>query len=108
YPMEIGDPTLYAQLVNYVNEELKTGALRITKSIVRDSAVSPALARGLDGKPNVRVYRPKLDPESFEKKLNEKANDPALPAEEQAQIHMMLAGFGWAHQCYDAAFAADL
>jgi len=108
YPMEIGAPTLYAQLVNYVNDELKTGSLRMTKSIVRDSAVSPALERGLDGQPNVRVYRPELDPESFEKKLNEKANDPALPAEEQAQIHMMLAGFDVAHQRYDTALARNL
>src|SRR5215813_4971151 len=108
YPMEIGAPTLYAQLVNYVNDELKTGSLRMTKSIVRDSAVSPILAPGLDGQPNVRVYRPELDPESFEKKLNEKANDPALPAEEQAQIHMMLAGFDVANQRYDTALARNL
>jgi len=108
YPMEIGDPTLYAQLVNYVNDELKAGSLRMTKSIVRDSAVSPALERGLEGQPNVRVYRPGLDPASFEKKLNEKANDPALPAEEQAQIHMMLAGFDVANQRYDTAFARNL
>jgi tetratricopeptide (TPR) repeat protein len=108
YPMEIGAPTLYAQLVNYVNDELKTGSLRMTKSIVRDSAVSPILERGFDGQPNVRVYRPELDPESFEKKLNERANDPALPAEEQAQIHMMLAGFDVANQRYGTALARNL
>ena len=108
YPMEIGAPTLYAQLVNHVNDELKTGSLRRTKSIVRDSAVSPILERGLDGQPNVKVYRPELDPESFEKKLNERANDPALPAEEQAQFHMMLAGFDVANQRYDTALARNL
>jgi hypothetical protein len=108
YPMEIGAPTLYDQLVNHVNDELKTGSLRMTKSIVRDSAVSPVLAPGLDGQPNVRVYRPELDPESFEKKLNERANDPALPAEERAQIHMMLAGFDVANQRYDTALARNL
>jgi tetratricopeptide (TPR) repeat protein len=108
YPMEIDATTPYAQLVTYVNDELKAGALRKTKSIVRDSAVSPFLAPGLDGQPNVRVYRPDLDPESFEKKLNEKANDPALPAEEQAQIHMMLASFDVANKRYDMAFARNL
>jgi tetratricopeptide (TPR) repeat protein len=64
--------------------------------------------RGLDGQPNVKVYRPELDPESLEKKLNEKANDPSLPAEEQAQLHMMLAGFDVAHQRYDLALARNL
>jgi hypothetical protein len=108
YPMEIDATTPYAQLVTHVNDELKAGALRKTKSIVRDSAVSPALAPGLDGQPNVRVYRPDLDPESFEKKLSEKANDPALPAEEQAQIHMMLASFDVANKRYDMAFARNL
>src|SRR5215470_16380724 len=108
YPMEIGAPVQYAELVNYVNDELKAGSLRITKLIVRDSAVSPVLERGLDGQPNVRVYRPELDPKSFEKKLNEKANDPALPAEEQAQIHMMLASFDVANKRYDMAFARNL
>jgi hypothetical protein len=108
YPMEVGASTPYAQLITYVNDELKTGSLRMTKSIVRDSAVSPILAPGLDGQPNVRVYRPELDPESFEKKLNERANDPALPAEEQAQIHMMLASFDVANQRYDTALARNL
>jgi tetratricopeptide (TPR) repeat protein len=108
YPMEIGSTVQYAELVNYVNDELKTGSLRKTKLIVRDSAVSPILARGLDGQPNVKAYRPELDPESFEKKLNEKANDPALPAEEQAQIHMMLASFDVANKRYDLAYARNL
>jgi tetratricopeptide (TPR) repeat protein len=108
YPMEIGATTPYAQLVNYVNDELMSESLRMTKLIVRDSAISPILARGLDGQPNVKLYRPELDPESFEKKLNEKANDPALPAEEQAQLHMMLAGFDVANQRYDTALARNL
>jgi tetratricopeptide (TPR) repeat protein len=108
YPMEIGAPTPYAQLVNYVNDELKTGSLRMTKLIVRDSAISPILERGLDGQPNVKIYRPELDPESFEKRLSEKANDPALPAEEQAQLHMMLAGFDVANKRYDTALARNM
>ena len=107
YPLEIGETTQYAQLVNYVNDELNTGSLRMTKLIVRDSAMAPILARGLDGQPNVKVYRPELDPEALEKKLNEKANDPSLPAEERAQLHMMLAGFDVAHKRYDIALARN-
>jgi tetratricopeptide (TPR) repeat protein len=108
YPMEIDATTPYAQLVTYVNDELKTGSLRITKAIVRDIEVSPVLAPGLDGQPNVRVYRPGLDPESFEKKLNERANDPSLPAEEQARIHMLLASFDVANRRYDVALSRNL
>jgi tetratricopeptide (TPR) repeat protein len=108
YPMEIGATTPYAQLVSHVNDELKNGSLRITKLIVRDSAISPVLERGLDGQPNVKMYRPELGPESLEKKLNEKANDPALPMEEQAQLQMTLAGFDVANQRYDVALSRNL
>jgi tetratricopeptide (TPR) repeat protein len=108
YPMEIGATTPYAQLVNYVNDELKTGSLRMTKLIVRDSAISPVLERGLDGQTNIRIYRPELDPESFEKKLSQRANDPDLPAAEQAQIHMMLAGYDVANKRYDTALSRNL
>jgi tetratricopeptide (TPR) repeat protein len=108
YPLEVGDKAPYVQLVRYVNDELKTGILRITKLMVRDGAISPMLERELVGQPNVRIYRPELDPESFERKLNEKANDPAVPAEEQAQIHMMLAGYDVAHQRYEMALARNM
>ena len=108
YPLEVGDRAAYSQLIGYVDNELKTESLRITKLIVRDSATAPMLVRGLEGQPNVKVYRPELDPESFEKKLNEKANDPSIPAEEQAQLHMMLAGFDVAYQRYDMALARNL
>jgi tetratricopeptide (TPR) repeat protein len=108
YPLEIEATTPYAELVDYVNNELKTGSLRLTKLIVRDGASSPALERGLGGQPNVKIYRPGLDPESFEKKLGEKANDPRLPVEEHAQLQMMLAGFDVAHQRYDMALARNL
>jgi tetratricopeptide (TPR) repeat protein len=108
YPMEIGDRSEYLQFVSFVDDELKGGSLRITKLIVRDSAVAPILERALGGQQNVKIYRPELDPESLEKKLNEKANDPATPAEEQAQMHMMLAGFDIANKRYDTALARNL
>lgn len=108
FPMEIDDRSEFLQLVSFVDDELKSGSLRITKLIVRDSAIAPILERALDGQQNVKIYRPGLDPESLEKKLNEKANDPAIPAEEQAHMHMMLAGFDVANKRYDTALARNL
>lgn len=108
YPIEISEAALYLQLVSYVNEELKTGSLRMTKLIVRDSATSPILTERLGGQPNVRVYRPELDPDSLEKRLSQQANDPNLPEEEQAQLHMILAGFDVAKGRYDTALARNL
>jgi tetratricopeptide (TPR) repeat protein len=108
YPLEIGDRSAYFQLVGYIGDALRTEPLRMTKLIVRDNATSPILKREATDQPNVKMYRPELDPESFEKKLNEKANDPRLPAEEQAQLHMMLAGFDVAKQRYDMALARNL
>jgi Tfp pilus assembly protein PilF len=108
FPLEIDATTPYAELVSFVYDELNTGSLQKTKLIVRDGANSPNLERRLGGQPNVKLYRPELDPESFEKKLNEKANDPRLPVDEHAQIQMMLAGFDVAHQRYDMALARNL
>ncbi len=108
FPLEIDATTKYAELVSNVYDELKTGSLRMTKLIVRDGAISPNLERGIGAQPNVRIYRPGLDPESFEKKLEEKANDPRLPVEEHAQLQMMLTGFDVAHQRYDMALSRNL
>jgi Tfp pilus assembly protein PilF len=108
FPLEIDATTPYAELVSFVYDELNTGSLQKTKLIVRDGANSPNLERRLGGQPNVKLYRPELDPESFEKKLNEKANDPRLPVDEHAQIQMMLAGFDVAHQRYEMALARNL
>jgi tetratricopeptide (TPR) repeat protein len=108
YPLEIDDPSDYYRLIGYLNDEVKPGALPRTKLIVRDSAVSPVLEKKLGDQPNIKIYRPELDPNSFEKKLNEKANDPQLPMEEHAQLQMMLAGFDVARQRYDLALARNM
>jgi tetratricopeptide (TPR) repeat protein len=108
FPLEVDATTPYAEMVSYVHDELKAGSLRVTKLIVRDGAISSNLERGLGGQPTVRIFRPELDPESFEKKLNEKANDQRLPMEEHAQIQMMLAGFDVANRRYDMALARNL
>jgi tetratricopeptide (TPR) repeat protein len=108
YPLEISDRSEYFRLIGYLNDGLNPGSLPRTKLIVRDSVISPILEKRLADQPNVKIYRPELDPESFEKKLNEKANDPQLPMEEHAQLQMMLAGFDVAKQRYDMALARNL
>jgi tetratricopeptide (TPR) repeat protein len=107
-PLEIGDPSAYYRLIGYINDELKPASLPKTKLIARDSVTSPILEKRLADQPNVKIYRPGLDPESFEKKLNEKANDPQVPMEEHAQLQMMLAGYDVANQRYDMALARNL
>ncbi|HKX29152.1 MAG TPA: tetratricopeptide repeat protein [Blastocatellia bacterium] len=108
YPLEIDRPGAYSHLVDEINRELGTGSLPRTKLIVRDDVGLPILSPRISELPNVKVYRPELDPESLERKLNEKANDPRVPVEEQAQMHMMLAGFDVANQRYDLALARNL
>ncbi len=108
YPLEISDPSAYLQLIGHANDDLKTASLLSTKLIVRDRVTSQILEPRLDSQPNVEIYRPELDPESLEKKLNEKASDSQVPAEDQAQLQMMLAGFDVANQRYDVALARNL
>jgi len=108
YPLEISDSSAYLQLIGQVNDDLKTASQMRTKLIVRDRVGSQILEPRLDGQPNVEIYRPELDPESLEKKLNEKATDSQVPAEDQAQLQMMLAGFDVANRRYDVALARNL
>lgn|GEM_PF-2445074 len=108
YPLEMDDPGGYLQLVTQIQVEFESKSLTGTKVIVRDNVDSPVLTPKLADRPQVAVYRPELDPQSFERKLNEKANDPRIPVEEQAQMHMMLAGFDVANQRYDMALARNL
>ena len=108
YPLEISDPSAYLQLIGHANDHLKTTPRTMTKLIVRDRVTPQILEPQLDSQPNVEIYRPELDPESLEKKLNEKATDSQVPAEDQAQLQMMLAGFDVANKRYDIALARNL
>jgi tetratricopeptide (TPR) repeat protein len=108
YPLEINQPEQYLQLIDYLREQLEDDALRGTKLIARDSVASPVLVPELEGRPKVDMYRPELNLVSMEKKLREKANDPQVPAEEQAQMHMMLAGIDVANKRYEQALARNL
>ncbi|HEU4389590.1 MAG TPA: tetratricopeptide repeat protein [Blastocatellia bacterium] len=95
YPLEIEATRSaleeYEQIIRHLVTELKTTALRGVKIIVRDSS-SHTVIRGLKQIPEVRFYVPPLDPDSIKHRLNQAANDPKIPVQEQAQIHMMLSG----------------
>ncbi|MBO0800322.1 MAG: tetratricopeptide repeat protein, partial [Blastocatellia bacterium] len=107
YPEEILDSVQYLQLIGCLQNILTKPALRGTKLIVRDDPASPILAERLDQR-GTRIYRTRLDPESFEKMLAAKATDRAIPAEERAQMHMMLAGYDVAQRRYDLALTRNL
>jgi tetratricopeptide (TPR) repeat protein len=107
YPPEVIDQHRYFQLIAYLLGEMEKSSLNGVKLIAGDGDLSPALAPRLEGHPRTKVYRPKLDPESFEKLLKARASDPAVPAEERAQMHMMLAGYDVAHQRFDIALARN-
>jgi tetratricopeptide (TPR) repeat protein len=105
FPTAIDDPNCYLGLVDSIRKELET--LKGVKLIVRDSAKTPILTHQLGELPSVRIYRPELDHASLEKKMTEKANDPRISPEEQAQLHMMLAGIDAANQRFDRALARN-
>jgi tetratricopeptide (TPR) repeat protein len=107
YPLEIIDPPRYWQLIEYLLSQLEKSSLHGVKLIARDGDASPVIAERLKGHPRTRLYRPKLDPDSFEKLLKAKANDPQIPADERAQMHMMLAGYDVAHRRFDLALARN-
>jgi tetratricopeptide (TPR) repeat protein len=107
YPPEVIDPPQYFQLIAHLLGEMEKSSLIGVKLIAADGDLPPALAPRLEGRPRAKVYRPKLDPESFEKLLKAKASDPAIPAEERAQMHMMLAGYDVAYQRFDTALARN-
>ncbi|MBO0722255.1 MAG: tetratricopeptide repeat protein [Blastocatellia bacterium] len=107
YPEEILDSGHYLQLIGYLQNYLAKPSMRGTKLIVREDSASPILAERLDQR-GTRIYRTRLDPDSFEKMLAAKATDRAIPAEERAQMHMMLAGYDVAHRRYDLALTRNL
>ncbi|MBO0797213.1 MAG: tetratricopeptide repeat protein [Blastocatellia bacterium] len=107
YPQEIIDPPRYLQLIEYLLGDWDTSSLLGTKLIARDSDTPSVLATRLAGFPETKVYRAKLDPDSFEKLLNAKTQDSSVPAEERAQMHMMLAGYDVAHQRFDTALVRN-
>jgi tetratricopeptide (TPR) repeat protein len=107
HPLQIQHPDSYLQLMGFVRGNLDEAALRGTRVIARDGVVSPVLAGLAKDDAKVRIYKPELDPEALEKKLNAQAGRPGIPLDEQAQIHMMLAGMDVANQQFDRALARN-
>lgn len=107
YPAEIGEPRKYLEFIDYFRTQLDDAILKGTNLIAWDSVLTPVLVPKLEDQPKIKVYRPELDSASLERKLSEKANDPRVPPEEQAQLHMMLAGSDVSNQRYDQALARN-
>jgi tetratricopeptide (TPR) repeat protein len=106
YPLELTESEQYLHLINHLRTEIEEVPIRGTKLIVRDDP-SAILASQLQKEPKVRVYSPELDPDSLMKKMEKQANDPKVPPEEQAQLHMMLAGKDVADGRFDQALARN-
>jgi tetratricopeptide (TPR) repeat protein len=108
YPFEIDDEDGYQRMIESLIEPLNDRSLSATRLIVRDRVLSPVLRPQLNAGAQVKWYEPELDPQALEKKLNDRANDPCVPLEEQAQLHMMLAGYDVAHGRFDQAMDRNI
>jgi tetratricopeptide (TPR) repeat protein len=107
YPLELAKPEEYLSMVRFFKRQLDEPDLAGTRLIVRDGVASPALAPHFQDDPKVHVYEPQLDPASLEKKLSAQANNPWLPVDERAEIHMLLSGMDIAHRRFDQALARN-
>jgi tetratricopeptide (TPR) repeat protein len=107
HPLKVRIAEAYIQLFRHIRSNLDNPALRGTRVVVRDSATSPMLVGLFKDDHKVRLYKPELGAESLEKKLTAQANKPGVPFEEQAQIHMMLAGIDVANKRFDVALGRN-
>jgi tetratricopeptide (TPR) repeat protein len=107
HPLQVEHPDLYRQLISFIRGVIELPALRGTRVIARDGVASPVLVSLAKDDRKVRVYKPDLDPAALEKKLHAQASQPGVPPEEQAQIHMMLAGIEVANKQFDRALARN-
>jgi tetratricopeptide (TPR) repeat protein len=104
YPLEISEPDEYLRLIDFIREGI--GPLRGVKLIVRDNTEQVLLLR-LHIHPEAQFYEPPLEPEKLMQELALQANDTRTPPEEQAQIHMMLAGQDVSEGRFDQALARN-
>lgn len=104
YPLEISEPEEYLRLIDFIREGV--GPLRGVKLIARDNPEQILLLR-LHTHPHAQFYEPPLEPEKLMKELAVQANDTRTPHEEQAQIHMMLAGHDVSEGRFDQALARN-
>ncbi len=106
-PLEIRDAEGYLDFARRLAGEEGAGELGI-RFVLRDDLAKPHLVPWMAGEPGVDVHRPRLDPDSVEEKLESLANDPRVPKDEQAQMHMMLAGMDVSKGRHDQALARNL
>jgi tetratricopeptide (TPR) repeat protein len=96
------DESDFAQLMESLKGQLDEAGVTASKLIVRD-APARTLCRRYNNDQSVRIYFPFLDLGSITERVKEQANDPAVTPEEQAQAHMMLAGFDVAEGRHEQA-----
>jgi tetratricopeptide (TPR) repeat protein len=92
----------FAQLMESLKRQTDESGITGCKFIVRDEP-SRVLCRQYNNDLSVRIYFPFLDLASINARLKEQANDPTVSPDEQAQAHMLLAGFDVAEGRHDQA-----
>ena len=97
-----GDSQEFVELFEFVKQRIDETGLPGCKLIVRD-VQQRLLCSRYNNEQSVRIYFPFLDLTSIRARLGEQSNDPAIPPEEQAQGHMLLAGFDVAEGRFDQA-----
>lgn len=108
YPLQVAETQSYLDFVKWLLETIRKAKLRGTRVIARDNETAPVLRPEMEKLPGVTVYEPHLDLGSLEAKMSAQANDPDVPVEEQAQLHMMLAGMDVAHGRFAQALQRNL
>ena len=103
FPMAFeSDESDFAQLMESLKGQLDQAGVTGCKLIVRD-APARTLCRLYNDDKSIRIYFPFLDLASINARINEQSNDPTVSAEEQAQAHMLLAGFDVAEGRHEQA-----
>jgi tetratricopeptide (TPR) repeat protein len=97
-----GDTQEFVELFEFAKLRIDDPGLPGCKLIVRD-VQQRLLCSRYNNEQSVRIYFPFLDLTSIRARLGEQSNDPAIPPDEQAQGHMLLAGFDVAEGRFDQA-----
>ena len=97
-----GESQEFVELFEFTKQRTDETGLAGCKLIVRD-VQQRLLCSRYNNEQSVRIYFPFLDLTSIRARLGEQSNDPAIPPDEQAQGHMLLAGFDVAEGRFDQA-----
>jgi tetratricopeptide (TPR) repeat protein len=108
YPLQVADPQAYLEFAGWLHQAIRQPGLSGTRIIARDGEKTPMLRPAMEKLRGVTVYEPHLDLDSIEKKMVAQVDDPATPVEEQAQLHMILAGMDVASGRFGQALQRNL